>query len=125
VADEDLRAAIEEQARAHVARDTARFASYMSSGALVELGRELAHARGIRPRRFEVTDVSAGDGGATSEVRYTGGGSYVLRERWERGDEGWKATGATCPRESIRRPWWRRLPILSRTEPVPDRQELA
>lgn len=123
--DEELRAAVEDQARAHVARDGARFASYMSPAGLVEAGRELAHARGIHPRRFEVLAVIIDGGTATSEVRYRGGGSYVLRERWELDGSGWKATSAVCPAESIRRPWWRRLPVLSRAEAMPDRQELA
>lgn len=123
--DDDLRAAVAAQAEAHARRDDARFASYMAPGALVELGRALAQARGIRPRRYRIIDITVDSGAATSEVRYSGGGAYTLRQRWERAEAGWRAVSAECVAGSISRPWWRRLPFVGREEAPPERKELA
>ena len=109
MSEQELRVAVEQQARAHVAGDAAGFASWMAPGALVELGRTAEHARGIRPRRFSIVSVIADGDGGSSEVRYEGGGSYVIEQRWELNDGGWKAVSAERPAASIRQPWWRRL----------------
>lgn len=123
MSEQDLRAAVEHQARAHVAGDAAGFASWMAPGAVVELGRTAEQARGIRPRRFRVINVSAHGAGGSSEVRYAGVGSYVIEQRWELNDGGWKAVSAERPPESIRPPWWRRLFV--RREPAPERRDLS
>jgi hypothetical protein len=122
--DDGLRDAVEAQAAAHVARDQARFASHMTPGALVELGRELALARGIRVRRFHVHDITEDGTSGASEVRFEGSGFYLLIERWERGNSGWRVVSARCPADAIRRPWWRRLPF-GRRHNTREREELA
>ena len=97
----------------------------MAPGALLELGRELAAARGIRPRRYAILDITEEADRATSEVRYTGRGAYVLRECWERTSAGWKAVTAECVAGSLRHPWWRRLLPFGRGAAPPEREELA
>jgi len=123
--DEVLRTAVETQAAAHASGDAVRFASYIAPGAFVELGRDLAAARGVRIRRFTVIDITMNDTGGTSRVRFAGRGSYVIVETWERGDAGWRAVSAHCPAESVRRPWWSRLPLVGRRPAIPEREELA
>lgn len=125
MAEADLRATVEAQARAHVTGDTARFASYMTPAALVELGRSADVARGIAPKRYEIIAVEPdGDTGA-SEVLFAGRGRYVVRSRWSRSADGWKATSAERPRETIRQPWWRRWRPGAGAETQPERQELS
>jgi hypothetical protein len=125
LADDDLRATVEAQAAAHVAGDAARFASYMTPGALVELGRSADVARGIVPKRYQVFDVTVAEDDGTSDVRYDGRGSYVIHAAWQRTSGGWKATSAERPRQSIRQPWWRRWLPGGRVEAPPERQELS
>ncbi len=122
--DDDLSAAVEAQARAQVAGDAPRFASHMTPGALVELGRSAGAVRGVRPKRYRVIDITSdGDDGA-SAVRYEGGGSYVVRQRWQRTAAGWKAIAAERPPELIRRPWWRRLLPGGAPPEAPERRDL-
>jgi hypothetical protein len=119
----DLRTTVEAQAAAHVSGDAARFASYMTPAAVLELGRTAEPARGITPRRYDVISVDDGGESGTSEVRFSGGGSYVVRETWQRGADGWKALSAERPPESIRLAWWKRM--FGRSAPAPEeRQEL-
>jgi hypothetical protein len=40
-------------------------------------------------------------------VRYAGGGSYVLRQRWERRNGGWKTVDVEPP--SVKPPLWKRI----------------
>ncbi|HEX5478155.1 MAG TPA: hypothetical protein VFY79_00395 [Dehalococcoidia bacterium] len=123
MSEQDLRAAVEQQAHAHVTGDEAAFASWMEPGAVVELGRTAEQARGIRPRRFNIITVAANDAGGSSAVRYDGGGSYVIEQRWELSGGGWKAVRAERPPESIRQPRWRRL--FARRQPAPERRDLS
>ncbi|MDE3095512.1 MAG: hypothetical protein KGK07_05885 [Chloroflexota bacterium] len=124
MADNDLSAAVEAQARAHLAGDAPRFASHMTPAALVELGRSAVAVRGVRPKRYRVLDITSdGDDGA-SAVRYEGAGSYVVRQRWQRTAAGWKAVAAEHPPELVRRPWWRRLLPGGAPAEAPPRREL-
>jgi hypothetical protein len=107
---ESLRSAVERQAEAHVSGDAAAFASFMTPAALLQL-RENGHAH---PRRFEVVTIDERDGIGESVVRYSGRGSYVLRQRWERRDGAWKTIDAARPASEVRAPLWRRLLRLGR-----------
>ncbi|MHB8375708.1 MAG: hypothetical protein ACYDEB_01970 [Dehalococcoidia bacterium] len=124
MADDNLRAAVEAQAKAHVADDAPRFASHMTPAALVELGRSASAARGVTPRRYHIMDITVEGDAGTSTVRYEGSGSYVVRQRWQHTADGWKAVGAERPPELIRRPWWRRLLPRRATTEAPARREL-
>jgi hypothetical protein len=102
---ETLREAVEAQAEAHVRGDDAAFASYMTPQALLQL-RGNGH---VRPRRFDVLGLEEREGIGESAVRYGGSGSYVLRQRWERREGGWKTIEAQRPAAEIKLPFWRRL----------------
>ena len=108
--DESLRSAVERQAEAHVRGDTPAFASFMTPGALLQL-RENGHPH---PRRFDVVAIEEGDGVGESAVRYSGNGSYVLRQRWERRDGAWKSIAAERPSSEVRMPLWQRILRLGR-----------
>lgn len=108
--DESLRSVVERQAEAHVRGDAAAFASFMTPAALLQL-RENGQ---VHPRRFEIVAVEERDGAGESAVRYSGAGSYVLRQRWERRDSGWKAIDAERPASEVRAPLWRRILRLGR-----------
>ncbi len=125
MAERDLRATVEAQAEAHVAGDSARFASYMTPAALVELGRSADAARGIAPKRYEIIAAQPEGDDGTSEVLFRGRGRYVVRSRWTRSADGWKATSADRPRQEIRQPWWRRWLPGGAGDPPPERQELS
>ena len=108
MAEADLRATVEAQARAHIARRYPRFASYMTPAALVELGRSADVARGIAPKRYEIIAFSRTATPATSEVLFAGRGSYVVRSRWT-SVGGWlEGDVGRAAAETIRQPWWRR-----------------
>jgi len=126
--EESLRQAVEAQARARVAGDIATFASYVTPQALLRLHRQGATLRaGPGIRRYEVVDITVQGGAGSSDVRYIGGGSYVLRTRWERPDGLWKAVMVEMPPESVRGSWWRRLLGMERagTPSVPERRDLS
>jgi len=118
-----LREAVEGQARARVKHDLAAFASYMTPQAIVQLGRQPAAPR--RSRSFAVVSVAEDGGEGAAEVRFSGGGAYLLRTRWQRIDGRWKVVDATIPAESIRAPWWRRIFGGGRPEAVPERRDLS
>lgn len=108
--EKSLRQAVEAQARARAAGDIATFASYMTPQALLRLHRQGQTLRaGGRIRRFEIVDLMIRGGAGSSDVRYDGSGSHVLRTRWERPDGLWKAVLVDMPPESVRGPWWRRV----------------
>ena len=126
--EEALRQAVEAQARARIAGDIATFSSYVTPQALLRLHRQGATLRaGPSVRRYEILDITVESGVGSSDVRYIGGGSYVLRTRWERPEGLWKAIMIEMPPESIRGPWWRRLLRLERagTPSVPERRDLS
>jgi hypothetical protein len=108
--DESLRSAVQRQAEAHVRGDAAAFASFMTPGALLRLW-ENGHGH---PRRFDVVAVEEGDGIGESAVRYSGRGSYVLRQRWERRDGAWKSIDAERPSSEVKMPMWQRVLRLGR-----------
>jgi hypothetical protein len=114
MADDELRATVEAQAAAHIGGDAARFASYMTPAAVLELGRTADATRGIRPRRYRVISIAGNGEGATSEVLFSGGGSYIVRQTWQRGGAGWRALSAERPAERIKAAWWRRMLPLRR-----------
>jgi hypothetical protein len=118
-----LRDAVEAQARARVKHDLAAFASYMTPQAIVQLGRQPAVPR--RSRSFEVVSVSEDGADGMAEVRFSGGGAYVLRTRWKQIDGRWKAVEAEIPAASIRVPWWRRIVGGGRPGPSPERRDLS
>lgn len=108
--EEALQQAVEDQARAHVAGDVAKFASYVTPQALLRLHRQGEPLRGGRGvKRYEVLDITCGGEVAGTDVRYSGAGSYVLRTRWERREGLWKAVMVETPPGLRRRPWWQRL----------------
>ena len=125
---DSLREAVEAQARARMDGDIATFASYVTPQALMRLHRQgepLRAGRGIR--KYVILDISAGEAVGTSDVEYSGAGSYVLRTRWERPDGLWKAVMIEMPPGLSRGPWWRRVLGLergSRPPPVSDRRDL-
>lgn len=126
--EESLRQAVEAQARARVAGDIATFASYVTPQALLRLHRQGATLRaGPGIRRYEVLDITVQNGAGSSDVRYSGGGSYVLRTRWERPGGLWKAIMVEMPPESVRGSWWRRLLRMERAgaPSVPERRDLS
>jgi hypothetical protein len=126
--EESLRQAVEAQAAARVAGDIATFASYVTPQALLRLHRQGETLRaGTGVRRYEVLDITKRADGGSSDVRYIGSGSYVLRTRWERRDGLWKAVMVEMPPELAVRPWWRRVLRLERRgglPPVADRRDL-
>ena len=103
--DESLRSVVERQALAHVRGDAAAFASFMTPAALLQL-RENAHPH---PRRFDIVTIEERDGVGESAVRYSGRGSYVLRQRWERRDATWKSIDAERPASEVTMPLWQRV----------------
>ncbi|MBF6599347.1 MAG: hypothetical protein IVW36_02415 [Dehalococcoidia bacterium] len=121
---EDLRATVEAQARAQIAGDAARFASFMTPAALLELGRSADATRGIAPKRYRIIEVRAEGDAGESQVRFDGGGSYLVVTSWQRSPDGWKAIAATRPRDAVRQPWWRRWLRGSGSAASAERQEL-
>jgi hypothetical protein len=122
---EALRAAVEAQADARVRGDWATSASYMTPQAVVQLG--AVRLPPGRARKFRVLDVTSDDAAGSTDVRYEGSWSYVVRTRWQLIDGFWKATGSELVADSLRAPLWRRL--IGRTsppqEPVPPRRDLS
>ena len=107
---QSLRETVEAQAQARVCQDAATFASYMTPQAVMTLGGNGFGAPRVgRARRFEILDVTEDGDRGTSEVRFDGGGSYVIRALWRLTDGAWRAVEAEIPPESVRVPWWRRL----------------
>lgn len=113
--EEALRHAVEDQARARLDGDLAKFASYVTPQALLRLHRQGEPLRGGRGiKSFELIDITVHGDAADTDVRYSGAGSYVLRTRWERRDALWKAVMVEMPPELTRGSWWRRLLRLER-----------
>lgn len=110
--DETLRAAVEALAQAHIAQDHALFASFMTPHALLDLRGGLP----VRPRRYEVLHVAEHGESGESEVRFRGGGSFVLRQQWERGNGHWRVIASSIPGGDVRLPVWSRLRRLLRLE---------
>jgi len=63
----------------------------------------------FRPRSFDLLSLEERDASGTSAVMYRGAGRFVLRQRWERRNGGWKAVEASIPPETVRLPLWRRI----------------
>lgn len=120
MAQQSLRETVEAQAQARVRQDAAAFASYMTPQAIVTLGGNgLGAPRVGRARRFEVLDIAEDGDRGTSEVRFDGGGSYVIRARWRLTEGAWRAVEAEIPPESVTLSWWRRIfGAKSKPEPV-------
>jgi hypothetical protein len=113
--EETLRQAVEAQAEARVAGDIAKFASYMTPQALLRLHRQGEPLRAGRSvKRYEVLNITVRGAAGDSDVRYDGGGSYVLRTRWERPEGLWRAVMVEMPPEFTRAPLWRRVLRLPR-----------
>lgn len=113
--EDTLRDAVEAQAQARIDGDIAAFASYVTPQALLRLHRQGEPLRaGQGSWKYDVLDITATGGTGTSDVRYKGSGSYVLRTRWERRDGLWRAVMVEMPPELSRGPWWRRLLRLER-----------
>ncbi len=129
MADEDsLREAVEAQAQARISGDIATFASYVTPQALLRLHRQGGPLRaGQGTWRYEILDITQNADTGSSDVRYTGSGSYVLRTRWERPDGLWRAVMVEMPAEHSRGSWWRRVLHLERGSgqpPVAERRDL-
>ena len=124
--EESLRQVVEDQAQARVRGDFAKFASYMTPQAVLRMHRQGEPLRGRGIRGYEIVDLSVRGAVGGSDVRYSGGGSYVMRTRWERPDGLWKAVIVEMPPDSIRSPWWRRMLGLGPRQdpPAPERRDL-
>jgi hypothetical protein len=125
--EEALRQVVEDQARARVSGDVAKFASYMTPQALLRLHRQGEPLRGGRGiKNYEILNITMRGEAADTDVRYSGAGSYVLRTRWERREALWKAVMVEMPPGLTRGSWWQRLLRLERnSEPAgSDRRDL-
>jgi hypothetical protein len=122
--DDSLRQAVEAQAQARVVGDIAKFASYMTPQALMRLHRQGEPLRGGKGiANYEVLDITMIGLAGSSDVQYSGSGSYVLRTRWERPDGLWRAVMVEMPPDSVRGPWWRRVLHLERRAEGPSTAE--
>ena len=126
--DDSLRDAVEAQAKARIAGDIATFASYVTPQALLRLHRQGEPLRAGRGSwQYEILDITTSGDSGSSDVRYKGSGSYVLRTRWERPDGLWRAVMVEMPPELSRGPLWRRVLRLERGSgqpPVAERRDL-
>ncbi len=120
---EKLRDAVEAQARARVAGDMAAFASYTTPVAVLQL-RDRGGPVPASPKAYEVLGVTERDGVGISEVRFSGGGSFVVRQRWEAVDGHWRVVAAELPAELVRPAWWKRIIRGGRPTTTPPRREL-
>ena len=123
--EEQLRAVVEAQAEARIGGDLVGFASRMTPQALLRLHRTGSGPRDVRSRRYEVVALDETGESATSEVRFHGRGSYVLRSHWERRDGHWMATLVERPADLNRRAWWQRVVgALVTFSGAPERRDL-
>jgi hypothetical protein len=103
MSEESLRDAVEAHASALVLGDIARFASYMTPQALVQMGAE----GGTRFKRYQVTFVAEDGPIGTSTVIFRGGVVLHLSARWERAGDAWRIVAVERVTEPSRA-WWRR-----------------
>lgn len=123
--EEQLSAVVETQAAARVRGDLVGFASRMTPQALLRLHRTGSGPRDRHSHRFEVLSVEESGDTGSSDVRFYGRGSYVLRSHWERRDGHWVATIVESPGSMRRRPLWQRLWMSIAGGPAaPERRDL-
>jgi hypothetical protein len=125
VEEEQLQAVVEAQAEARVHGDLAGFASRMTPQALLRLHRTGSGPRDRHSRRYELLALEESGDTGSSDVRYHGRGSYVLRSHWERRDGHWVATIVDEPGAMRRRPLWQRIWMtIAGPGATPERRDL-
>jgi hypothetical protein len=91
---DDLRAAVEDQARARTEMSIRGYAKYLKPEAVDSL-RESVKGMPARVNKFEIDAVEAGGDGYTVDVRYfQRDESFVVRSRWRSLAEGWMVVHA-------------------------------
>ncbi|HEY8172430.1 MAG TPA: hypothetical protein VIH21_05035, partial [Dehalococcoidia bacterium] len=100
--------------RAFVQRDFPTFASYMTPQALTQMHGQTSASH---PDRYSILDVVEDGFTGVSRVRFRAP-SFVLRQRWERAGDSWRAVIAERLPEPTR-PLWQRVARMSRASVLP------
>jgi hypothetical protein len=98
-------AAVRDQAAARKEMDFQGFLGYFDGAALARLRGTMEGLAGRRARiprpgdieRFELLAATSDGDEGHSEVRYSGYGSFVLKQDWKRTEAGWRVTGMERP----------------------------
>ena len=116
--DERFLAVVKGQAEARVEMDMQTFIGFFLPEAMEQIGGQV-RGRGqpiIAAKQFEVLEAeSEGDTGH-SVVKYTGAGSFVLKQEWRRVNEAWRVVGFERPPELVVGPT-----LLQRIQAFPQR----
>ena len=116
--DERFLAVVKGQAEARVEMDMQTFIGFFLPEAMETIGGQVRGGRGpmIRAERFDVLEAeSEGDTGH-SVVKYSGAGSFVLKQDWRRVNEAWRVVGFERPPELVVGPT-----LLQRIKAFPQR----
>jgi hypothetical protein len=115
--------AVRDQAEARKDMDFQGFMAYFAPEALAQLRDTLAGQSGRRPRlprpgdieRYEVLEAETEADTGVSTVCYSGYGSFVLKQRWQRLEAGWRVTAMERPPELVTGP-----SLMQRLKRLPD-----
>jgi hypothetical protein len=121
-ADSRFLAAVRNQAEARMEMDFQGFLGYFLPEAMAQM-RATMGAQGGRPQlprpgeieRFELMEVRSDGDEGRSAVRYSGYGSFVLKQEWKRTEAGWRVTNMDRPKELATGP-----SLLQRLKRLPD-----
>lgn len=111
-ADRRFLAAVRDQAEARMEMDFQGFLAYFLPEAMAEMRSSMGlqagrPARLPRPgtiERFEVVEATSDSDRGRSTIRYSGYGSFVLKQEWVRTESGWRVAKMERPPEMVTRP---------------------
>jgi hypothetical protein len=111
MADEKFLAVVRSQAEARVELDFATFAGYFLPEAVAGIRAAMGTGRSGAPRppqlggaridRFEVLEAESDGETGRSTVRYSGEGSFVLKQGWRRVNDAWRVVSIERPPELV------------------------
>ncbi len=104
-ADTRFLAAVRSQAEARMEMDFQGFLGYFLPEAMAQMRATMGAQAGRRPalprpgeiERFEILEAASEGEAGHSAVRYSGYGSFVLKQEWRRTEQGWRVTSMERP----------------------------
>ncbi len=120
--DDRFLSVVRAQAQARVELDLQTFIGYLLPEAIEAYGGQLRGDRRQAPiiaKEYAVLEAENDENVGSSTVRYSGAGSFVLRQKWQRVSEAWRVTSLERPPELVVGPTFfqrlQRLPQMFRT----------
>lgn len=122
-ADSRFLAAVRNQAEARMEMDFQGFLGYFLPEAMAQMRATMGAQAGRRPQlprpgeieRFEIVEAVSDADQGRSVVRYSGYGSFVLKQEWKRTEAGWRVTNMERPKEMATGP-----SLVQRLKRIPD-----